>query len=79
MENVVLIPLTNRAARRVAPMLKRRGYGQVTIESCDDKTSFEIAQALEPFDGDLQKQLADDIAATAGYKPKKEKKGNRKQ
>lgn len=71
METVVMTPLTNRAARRVAPMLKRRGYGQVTIESCDDKTPIEIAKALEPYDSELQIKLADEIAATAGYKPRK--------
>jgi hypothetical protein len=74
METVVTTPLTNRAARRVAPMLKRRGYGQVTIESCDDKTPVEIAKALEPFDQELQIKLADEIASTAGYKPKKGKR-----
>ena len=73
MENVVMLSLTNRAARNVAPMLKRRGYSQVTIESVDGKSPLEVATALEPFDPNLQKQLANDIAVTAGYKPKKGK------
>jgi hypothetical protein len=74
MENVLAMSLTNRAARNVAPMLKRRGYSQVTIESVDGKSPLEIAAALEPLDSQLQKVLADDIASAAGYKPKKGRK-----
>lgn len=68
-----MLSLTNRAARNVAPMLKRRGYRQTTIESVDGKSPIEIAAALEPLDKELQKELADVIAITAGYKPKKGK------
>lgn len=73
MENVYEIPLTNRAARNVAPALKRMGYGQITIEQCDGKTPAEIANALEPFDNTLAIPLMNTIAIIAGYKPKKAK------
>ena len=66
-------PLTERAARNVAPMLKRRGYTRAIIEDCRKRSPIEIASYFEPYDEIARMLLVQAIAQVAGIQPKKGK------
>ncbi len=67
--NILMEPLTERAARNVAAMLKRAGYTQATIDGCRKRSPFEIAIFFEPLDMDARIELVNRIAKTAGLQP----------
>ena len=69
--NILMEPLTERASRNVAPMLKRRGYTRATIEDCRKRSPIEIASYFEPYDEMARMTLIQVIAQTAGLQPKK--------
>ena len=71
--NVLMEPLTERAARNVAPMLKRRGYTRAVIEDCRKRSPIEIASYFEPYDEIARISLIQAIAQVAGIQPKKGK------
>ena len=67
--NVLMQSLTERGARNVAAMLKRKGYTQATIEDCRRRSPLEIAAYFEPYDGDARQELIRQIAKAAGLQP----------
>jgi hypothetical protein len=67
--NVLMENLTERGARNVAAMLKRRGYTQATIEDCRRKSPIEIAAYFEPLDEEAREELVRRIARAAGLQP----------
>ena len=71
--NVLMEPLTERAARNVAPMLKGRGYTRAIIEDCRKRSPIEIASYFEPYDEIARMLLVQAIAQVAGIQPKKGK------
>lgn len=67
--NVLMQTLTEREARSVAAMLKRRGYTQATIEDCRRRSPLEIAQYFEPLDENAREELIRQIARAAKFQP----------
>jgi hypothetical protein len=67
--NILMESLTERAARNVAAMLKRRGYTQATIEDCRRRSPLEIAAYFEPYDESAKQELIRQIAKAAGLQP----------
>lgn len=67
--NVLMQSLTERQARSVAAMLKRRGYTQAIIEDCRRRSPLEIAAYFEPFDEEARKELIRQIAKAAKIQP----------
>jgi hypothetical protein len=67
--NVLMETLTERMARSVAAMLKRRGYTQAIIEDCRRRSPIEIAQYFEPLDKEARDELVKDIAKAAKLQP----------
>jgi DNA-binding PadR family transcriptional regulator len=67
--NVLMQSLTERGARNVAAMLKRKGYTQATIEDCRRRSPLEIAAYFEPYDEDAKQELIRQIAKAAGLQP----------
>jgi hypothetical protein len=67
--NVLMETLTERGARNVAAMLKRRGYTQATIEDCRRRSPLEVAAYFEPLDEEAREELTRRIARAAGLQP----------
>jgi hypothetical protein len=67
--NVLMETLTERGARNVAAMLKRRGYAKATIEDCRRRSPIEIAKYFEPLDEEAREDLTRQIARAAGLQP----------
>ena len=70
-KNILMESITERAARNVAAMLKRIGYGQATIEDCRHRSPLEIAAYFQPYDDEAKKDLAQRVAKAAGLLPQK--------
>jgi hypothetical protein len=60
--NVLMQALTERQARSVAAMLKRRGYTQATIEDCRRRSPLQVAGYFEPMDEEAREELIRQIA-----------------
>lgn len=56
-------------ARRVSKALKSVGYGTATIAFCY-KTVKNLAKALEPFNPENERMVAERIMQAAGFKPR---------
>jgi DNA-binding MarR family transcriptional regulator len=67
--NVLMETLTERGARSVAAMLKRRGYTQAVIENCRKRSPIEIAKYFEPLDEEAREELIRQIARAAKLQP----------
>lgn len=68
-QNVLMQSLTERGARNVAAMLKRKGYTQATVENCRRRSPVEIAAYFEPIDTEAKEELVRQIAKAAGLQP----------
>ena len=67
--HVLMQTLTERQARSVAAMLKRRGYTKATIEDCRRRSTIEIAKFFEPLDEEAREELIRQIARAAKLQP----------
>jgi hypothetical protein len=67
--NILMETLTERGARSVAAMLKRRGYTQATIEDCRRRSPVEIAKYFEPLEEEARDELIRQIARAAKLQP----------
>lgn len=67
--SVLTLTLTERQARSVAAMLKRRGYTQAIIEDCRRRSAIEIAGFFEPMDEKARGELIRQIARAAKLQP----------
>jgi hypothetical protein len=67
--NVLMQALTERQARSVAAMLKRRGYTQATIEDCRRRSPLQVAGYFEPMDEEAREELIRQIARAAKLQP----------
>ena len=69
--NVLMLAITERAARNVAAMLKRIGYTQIRVEDCRKRSPIEIAAFCEPYNEVERDKLIREIAQAAGLQPRK--------
>ncbi len=68
--NILMVPLSKRAARGVAAALKRWGYGKATFEDAYKKSSIEIGKFFEPLDEESRNRLIRNVSEAAGLQPK---------
>ncbi len=69
-KNVWTEHITARAARKVARVLKKAGYGTATRENCRGYV-INVAQYFEPGDVEARKNVLRLICEAAGIQPKR--------